>query len=159
MTRFARIDSPLGPLLAVAEAGGLTGLYFEGAKHSPAIDPGWREDSGAPLFLELARQLREYFAGERRAFDLPLAWHGTTFQQRIWREIARVPYGKTITYSELGAAAHAREAARAVGAATGRNPFTLVVPCHRIVGTNGSLTGYAGGIERKARLLALEGSA
>ena len=102
---------------------------------------------------ECARQLAEYLDGTRRCFELPLAPDGSEFQRRIWGEIARIPYGETLTYAELAARAGSPGAARAAGAATGRNPLSIVVPCHRVVGTRGSLTGYAGGVERKARLL------
>jgi methylated-DNA-[protein]-cysteine S-methyltransferase len=157
MIRYARIATPLGPMLATAADAGLTGLYFEGARHAPGVEPDWREDGASEPFARLARQLAEYFAGTRREFDLPLATAGTAFQQRVWRQILRIPYGRTLTYAQLAANAEAARAIRAAGAATGRNPFTLVVPCHRVVGKSGSLTGYAGGIDRKRRLLALEG--
>jgi methylated-DNA-[protein]-cysteine S-methyltransferase len=101
--------------------------------------------------------MAEYFAGRRDTFDLPVAAHGTEFQQSVWREIARVPFGKTITYAELARRAGAPGSARAAGAATGRNPIAVAIPCHRIVGADGSLTGYAGGLPRKTRLLELEG--
>ena len=158
MIRYARIATPLGTMLATAADTGLTGLYFEGARHAPGVQPGWREDGGCELFGKVASQLAEYFAGTRRAFDLPLAVGGTAFQQRVWGQILRIPYGRTLTYAQLAANAEAAPAIRAAGAATGRNPFTLVVPCHRVVGKSGSLTGYAGGIDRKRRLLALEGA-
>ena len=158
MIRYARIATPLGPMLATATDTGLSGLYFEGARHAPGVQADWREDAASGLFTRLATQLGEYFAGTRREFDLPLAIGGTPFQQRVWLQIRSIPYGRTLTYAELAANAEAAPAIRAAGAATGRNPFTLVVPCHRVVGKSGSLTGYAGGIERKRRLLALEGA-
>ena len=159
MIRFARIASPLGPMLALAEGGALVGLDFTDAKYAPAIDPAWVEDPAWPPLRDCAAQVAEYFAGERGRFDLPIAPRGTEFQQRVWREIAKVPYGLTITYSEIARRAGASGSARAAGAATGRNPLALVVPCHRIVAADGSLTGYAGGLARKARLLELEGAA
>lgn len=156
MIRYARFATPLGTLFATAIGGSLTGIYFEGQRHAPAISRDWREDpSHAPL-AECARQLADYFEGKRQCFELPLAPDGTEFQRRVWREIARIPYGDTLSYAELAARAGAPGAARAAGAATGRNPLTIVVPCHRVVGTNGSLTGYAGGLERKTRLLEIE---
>ena len=159
MITYARFDSPIGPLYATAEEGALTGLYFEAGRHAPPIDPAWRATaaSAAP-FAECARQLGDYFAGRRRTFDLPLAPRGTDFQQRVWLEIARIPYGETLSYAMLAARAGAPGAARAAGAATGRNPLSIVVPCHRVVGGGGALTGYAGGLERKTRLLEIEGA-
>jgi methylated-DNA-[protein]-cysteine S-methyltransferase len=160
MTRFARFDTPMGPAYATAdEKGALAGVYFEGAAHAPSIAPAWREcDLREAPFRECARQLAEFFAGERLSFDLPLAATGTTFQRRVWEEIARIPYGETVSYSTLAARAGAPGAARAAGAATGRNPHTIVVPCHRVVGGRGGLTGYAGGLDRKLKLLTLEGA-
>ena len=157
MTRYARFTTPLGTILATAEGGSLTSVNFVGAKYTPHAGADWTEDpDGAPL-KECARQLGEFFAGKRECFDLPLAPAGTQFQQRVWREIARVPFGGTITYAQLAARAGAPGSARAAGAATGRNPIAIVVPCHRIVGTDGRLTGYAGGLERKMKLLEIEG--
>jgi methylated-DNA-[protein]-cysteine S-methyltransferase len=158
MTRFARIRTSLGTLLLIAADDALTGLHFVNGKHVPAIDPAWLDEPGHPLFTHCAAQVEEYLAGERGKFDLPLAPKGTAFQQRVWREIAKVPFGETITYSQLAARAGAPGSARAAGAATGRNPISLVIPCHRIVATDGSLTGYAGGLARKEKLLALEGA-
>ena len=157
MTSFTRFDTPLGLLVAVAEDGALTGLYFHDEKHAIAIQPQWREEPNATPFPALARQLEEYFAGKRAAFDVPLAAQGTDFQRRIWKEIARIPFGETITYAELAKRAGAAGSSRAAGAATGRNPISIIVPCHRVVGSDGSLTGYAGGLPRKTRLLEIEG--
>ena len=156
MTSFIRFDTALGRVFATARGAALTGLYFEGGRHAPAIDPAWREHPAHPALAACAKQLHEYLAGSRVDFDLPLAPEGTPFQQAVWREIARVPYGTTLTYAELAHRAGAAGAARAAGAATGRNPLSIVVPCHRIVGAAGALTGYAGGLERKARLLDIE---
>ena len=160
MTRYAEFDTALGAAYATADdAGALTGLYFARARHAPAIDPAWeRCDAGAAPFAECTRQLDEYFAGRRRDFTLPTAARGTQFQRRVWREIAAIPYGETISYATLAARAGAPGAARAAGAATGRNPLSILVPCHRVRGAGGALTGYAGGLDRKARLLALEGA-
>lgn len=156
MTSFIRCATVLGRVYATASGTALTGLYFEGGRHAPAIDPAWREDAAHPVLVACAAQLREYLDGARRAFELPLAPAGTAFQQAVWREIARVPYGETVTYAELARRAGCGGAARAAGAATGRNPLSIVVPCHRVVGSKGALTGYAGGLERKAWLLDLE---
>lgn len=159
MIRYARFDTPLGALLATAAGDTLTGLYFEGQRYAPNIAPDWREDPGHAPLRECAAQIADYFEGKRRRFDLSTGPHGTPFQQRVWREIARIGYGETITYAELARRAGAPGSARAAGAATGRNPLSIVVPCHRVVGASGALTGYAGGIERKARLIALERNA
>ncbi len=158
MITWMRFETPLGAMLALAEDGALTSLDFTDAKYARSIAPGWREDPRSSLLLECARQVGEYFAGRRRAFDLPLAPRGTQFQRRVWKEIAKIPCGETITYAELARRSGAAGSARAAGAATGRNPLAIVVPCHRVLGSGGSLTGYAGGVDRKARLLALEGA-
>jgi methylated-DNA-[protein]-cysteine S-methyltransferase len=153
---FDFIASPLGDLRLTATAEGLTGIHFDGGAHAPALDPRWVR---APAFAPLrccAGQLAQYFAGRRSAFDLPLAPVGTPFQRAVWDAIATVAPGATISYSELARRAGRPGSARAAGAATGRNPFAIVVPCHRIVGADGSLTGYAGGLARKRALLALE---
>ncbi len=159
MIRFARLASPLGPLLAIAHDDAVAALHFVDGKYAPAIRPDWREDPDHSPLRRLGTQLAEYFAGRRTAFDLPLAPSGTDFQRRVWREIAKVPPGRTTTYAAIAARAGAAGSARAAGAATGRNPLSIVVPCHRIVASSGALTGYAGGLDRKRRLLALEGAA
>ncbi len=158
MTRFRRFASPLGPVLATANDLGITGIYFVGQRYEIDIGSDWREDRDDPALTECARQLSEYFDGKRREFDLPLAASGSDFQQRVWREIARIPFGQTVSYAELARRAGAPGSARAAGAATGRNPLSVVVPCHRVIGSDGGLTGYAGGIERKTRLLEIEGA-
>ena len=157
MTRYAQFATPLGTVLATAVDGALTSVDFIDAKYAKPILAGWTEDADYPPLKECAQQLGEYFAGRRNRFDLPIAPEGTAFQKRVWREIARVPFGATIAYAELAKRAGAPGCARAAGAATGRNPIAVIVPCHRIVGARGSLTGYAGGLERKQRLLELEG--
>ena len=157
MTRYIRFATPLGTLFATAIGTTLTGIYYEGGRHAPPISREWQEDPYSSPLKECAEQLADYFAGKRQCFDLPVAPHGTPFQERVWREIARIPYGETITYAELASRAGATGCARAAGAATGRNPLSIVVPCHRVVGSDGSLTGYAGGLERKTRLLEIEG--
>ena len=157
MIRYTRIPTPAGTLYATAVNGALTGIYFEKQQYFPRNMDEWQEDANAAPLPECARQIREYFDGQRTSFDLPLAPEGTDFQQRVWKQIARIPFGETITYSELAKRAGAEGSARAAGAATGRNPITLVVPCHRVIGSDGSLTGYAGGLPRKTKLLELEG--
>ncbi len=158
MIRYRKIATPLGTLLAVAADGALTGLYFEGGRHAPPVAPDWIEDERAAPLPECARQLADYFEGRRQCFDLPLLPKGTPFQERVWREIARIPHGRTLTYAQLASRAGAPGCARAAGAATGRNPLSIVVPCHRVVGSDGQLTGYAGGLARKRRLLEMEGA-
>jgi methylated-DNA-[protein]-cysteine S-methyltransferase len=153
-TYVSTIDSPLGPLTLLSDGEGLTGLYMEQHRHRPPVPHGAVEDD-APL-REAAEQLREYFAGDRRAFDLALRPAGTPFQREVWTALLDVPYGETASYGELAARIGRPAAVRAVGLANGRNPISIVVPCHRIVGSDGSLTGYGGGIERKRRLLDLE---
>lgn len=159
MTIHTFHPSPIGRLLLVGERDAegrlrLAGIYMEGHRHGPDVGPSWEED--ATGFGEVERQLDEYFAGSRATFDLPLAPAGTPFQRRVWEALTRIPWGTTVTYGELAVRAGHRGAARAVGAAVGRNPISIVVPCHRVVGADGTLTGYAGGIDRKATLLALE---
>jgi len=158
MIRYARFATPLGPVFATAVDNALTGIYFVGQRHAPEISPEWREDQGHAPLAECACQVIGYLESKRASFDLPLAPVGTAFQQRVWREIARIPRGETLSYAELAARAGTPGAARAAGAATGRNPLSIVVPCHRVVGSGGSLTGYAGGIPRKVKLLEIEGA-
>jgi methylated-DNA-[protein]-cysteine S-methyltransferase len=159
MTRYHRFTTPLGIVFATAVGGALTGVYFEGQRHAPAIDKRWTRDPKSEPLIACERQLLEYFAGLRKRFELVLAPEGTPFQQRVWREIAGIPYGEVITYAELARRAGSPQSARAAGAATGRNPISIVVPCHRVLGSSGALTGYAGGLERKESLLALESGA
>ena len=149
-------DSPQGRMLLVANDEGLCGVYFDGQKYLPDIDPAWRHDPNHTTLEQAKRELEEYFAGERKRFEAALAPEGTPFQRAVWRAISTVAFGETITYGELAKRAGSPGSARAAGAATGRNPISVIVPCHRIVGSDGSLTGYAGGIERKRALLALE---
>ncbi|HEX6635189.1 MAG TPA: methylated-DNA--[protein]-cysteine S-methyltransferase [Usitatibacter sp.] len=156
MITYLRFATPLGGMIAVAHDRELTHLDFTDSRNAPAIGAEWREDPRSPLLRECARQVTEYFEGRRRRFELALAPAGTPFQRRVWNEIARVPWGQTISYAQLAVGCGAPGSARAAGAATGRNPLAIVVPCHRIVGSGGALTGYAGGVGRKARLLALE---
>jgi len=158
MTRYAKLQTPMGTMLATAKDGALTGLYFDRQRYAPRIEADRVEDPRAKPFDECGRQLREYAEGIRHEFDLPLAPEGSEFQRNVWAVIARIPYGETLTYAELAKRAGASGKARAAGAATGRNPISVIVPCHRVVGSDGSLTGYAGGVPRKAKLLELEGA-
>ncbi len=149
------IDSPVGPLDLIADAdGALTHLLFPGERHAALRDPRLRRDPGP--FAEVISQLGEYFAGERTRFDLALAPAGTPFQQAVWAALRTIPYGETRTYTEQAVAVGRPSAVRAVGAANGRNPIAIVVPCHRVVGADGSLTGFGGGIDRKRWLLGHE---
>jgi methylated-DNA-[protein]-cysteine S-methyltransferase len=152
--RYTTFDSPVGELLASADgAGRITGLHFLDGHRLPAR-AGWvREER--PL-APLRRQLEQYFAGERREFELELAPSGTSFQLEVWRALRAIPYGDTASYGEIAAAVGQPGAARAVGGANNRNPIAIVIPCHRVIGADGTLTGYGGGLPRKQRLLALE---
>ena len=149
-------DSPQGQMLLVADDEGLAGVYFDGQKYHPELEREWRRDARHAVLAQAKRELAEYFALGRKTFDTPLAPEGTPFQKSVWHAISSVAFGETITYDALARRAGAPGSARAAGAATGRNPITILVPCHRIVGANGSLTGYAGGLARKRALLALE---
>jgi methylated-DNA-[protein]-cysteine S-methyltransferase len=149
MARYDVIDSPLGPLLLTGDGQALTGLRMD----APA-PPGWRRDRAA--FAAAAEQLDAYFGGELIEFDLPLSPRGTPFQLAVWRALRAIRYGTTITYGELAARLGRPHASRAVGAANARNPIGVIVPCHRVIGASGALTGYGGGLDRKRRLLELE---
>ena len=152
-----RIGSPLGPLLLSATEQGLSGLFMEGHSSSFRPQPDGKPDP-AP-FREAADQLEAYFAGTRRVFDLALDLKGTPFQKQVWRELQEIPYGKTISYGELARRIGNPQASRAVGLANGRNPISIIVPCHRVIGADGSLTGYGGGLHNKRALLEWEASA
>jgi methylated-DNA-[protein]-cysteine S-methyltransferase len=152
--KYTYIDSPLGALLAVGDEGGLSALYLPTAKKPGTVHPDWVRDDAA--FGELRTQLAEYFAGARTEFDLPLRAGGSAFQKRVWAALTTIPYGATTSYGKIAAAVGAPEAARAVGLANGQNPIPIVVPCHRVIGADGSLTGYGGGIEAKQWLLTHE---
>ncbi len=151
---YTDMESPIGRLLLAGDGRGLSCIGFPSGKGAVAPRPDWRRDDDA--FGRAKGQLREYFAGTRREFDLPLDPRGTAFQLAVWRELARIPFGVTISYGELARRIGRPTASRAVGAANGANPLPIVIPCHRVIGTNGSLTGFGGGIEIKKRLLALE---
>ena len=153
--RYDEIDSPVGPLLVAADEAGLRLIHFQAA-HRRKTEASWERDPAA--FRPLARQLGEYFRRERRTFDLPLAPRGTAFQLATWRALSTIPYGETISYAELARRVGRPAASRAVGAANGKNPLPIVVPCHRVIGKDGSLTGFGGGIDAKRALLELEGA-
>lgn len=148
---WTTVPTPVGDLLLVAVDGALVKAHF------PPYEPPSAEPSpDEPVLVEAARQLTEHFAGDRTDFDLPLAPPGTAFQHRVWAELRQVPYGTTTTYGEIAYRLGDPKCVRAVGLANGRNPIAVVVPCHRVIGSDGKLRGYAAGVERKQRLLALE---
>jgi methylated-DNA-[protein]-cysteine S-methyltransferase len=145
------MDSPVGPLTLVSTDGVLSGMYMDDQRHRPTAETfGLRDDTQS---AEVIEQLEAYFTGELREFNVPLAMVGTEFQRRVWTELQRIPYGETTTYGELAERLGQPTAARAVGLANGKNPISIIVPCHRVVGSTGSLTGYGGGLERKQALL------
>jgi methylated-DNA-[protein]-cysteine S-methyltransferase len=157
-TRHVVIDSPIGPLTLVRDEHGLTGLYYRGhwtrpdkTTFGPRVEPS--DDHG---FDEAIAQLREYFAGERREFDLPLNPHGNETARQVWRLLAEIPYGQTTTYGALARQVGGDVDARDIGGFVGHNPLSIFIPCHRVVGSTGKLTGYAGGLDRKRHLLELE---
>jgi methylated-DNA-[protein]-cysteine S-methyltransferase len=154
---YITIDSPVGPLTLVAEDGKLTSLFMDAQRHAP--DPasfGEPADPADEPFASAAAQLAAYFAGQLTEFDLPLAPSGTPFQLQVWEALQQIPYGSTMSYGQLADKLGRRNASRAVGLANGRNPISIVVPCHRVIGSDGSLTGYGGGLDRKQFLLGLE---
>jgi methylated-DNA-[protein]-cysteine S-methyltransferase len=154
MRTHAVVDSPVGPLTLVAEDGVLAGLYLAQQRHRP--DPALHGDRCDDVLPDLREQLTSYWSGELRSFDVPLRLAGTRFQQEVWAGLQTIPYGETWHYGRLAASIGRSGASRAVGLANGRNPISVVVPCHRVIGSGGSLTGYGGGLERKAWLLAHE---
>jgi methylated-DNA-[protein]-cysteine S-methyltransferase len=152
---YTSIDSPIGELLLLGDGHALRGLYMQAGRKPAKVALRW-ERSEAP-FAEVQEHLREYFAGERTAFDdLPLALDGAQFERRVWRALQDIPYGETVSYGEIAKRVGQPDAARAVGLANGRNPIAVIVPCHRVIGANGALVGYGGGLERKRLLLELE---
>lgn len=159
MTTHCSYESPLGRMLLTADAGALTGLYFIGQKYFPAQALAGIHATHITPLPQACAELDEYFAGQRQQFTVPLAPQGTPFQMKVWQCIARVAYGAVLSYGELAKQVANTRSARAVGAATGRNPLSIIIPCHRIIATNGGFTGYAGGIPRKQALLHLEAAA
>jgi methylated-DNA-[protein]-cysteine S-methyltransferase len=153
-TCFTQIESPLGRLLLAANDGGLRHIIFSSGTQPAHPYPAWREDP-APL-TEAVRQLQAYFAGDLETFNLRLAPQGTPFQMEVWQRLRDIPYGQTISYGELARRIGNPKASRAVGLANGSNPIPIVIPCHRVIGSNGKLTGYGGGLPIKEKLLALE---
>ena len=151
------VDSPVGQLFLAADDEGLRAIEFRDNRHPVKRDGDWCEGDNAVL-RKAAKQLGEYFAGKRRDFDLPLSPHGTDFQRGVWQTLATIPYGETISYAQLAQRVGKPSASRAVGAANGRNPLPIVLPCHRVIGADGSLTGFGGGLPTKQYLLKLEGA-
>lgn len=153
-----RYDSPLGPMIVAATKKGLAGLWFDGQRHLPNM-LDWPHETNHPILIKAVKQLREYYEGKRSTFDLPLDLQGgTAFQQSVWQALLQIRSGETTSYGQLSKKIGKPAAVRAVGAAVGRNPVSVIVPCHRVLGGDGSLTGYAGGLDRKTALLKLEGA-
>jgi len=151
---YTTMNSPIGELLLLGNGQALHGLYMQAGRKPVRVAPGWKRSS-AP-FADVQTQLHEYFAGERTTFDTPLAMNGSEFERTVWRALQDIPYGETVSYGEIARRVGQPSAARAVGLANGRNPIAVIVPCHRVIGADGSLTGYGGGLERKRLLLELE---
>lgn len=152
--RWCETPTPIGWLLLTGDDAGLRGIFFPGSHRPAKVAKEWQRADGP--FRETISQLHAYFAGRLRRFDLPLAPEGTPFQREVWSALTDIPYGETVSYSELARRIGRPTAVRAVGAANGRNPLPIVVPCHRVIGADGSLTGFGGGLEIKRRLLELE---
>lgn len=148
------IESPIGPLTLTAEGGYLTGLYMHDQRHAPTHVTGTVRDEA--WFADIIGQLGAYFDGRRTEFQIPMKLHGTDFQQRVWTQLCAIPYGETISYGELARRVDNPKASRAVGLANGRNPIAVIVPCHRVIASDGGLGGYGGGLDRKTWLLDLE---
>jgi methylated-DNA-[protein]-cysteine S-methyltransferase len=159
MRYYDFVESPLGSILLVASDEALHGAHFVDEKYYPGIATSWKRCATAAPIRAAAEQLRQYFAGERQQFELALEPEGTAFQRLVWSGLLSVPYARTIDYGELARRVGNPRAARAVGAANGRNPIPIIIPCHRVIGADGSLTGYGGGLGRKRALLELEANA
>lgn len=156
MIYYAEHESPLGRLLLAATDSGLCGIYFEEHRYFKGT-AGWHRNAGHPHLRNAAQQLDEYFAGQRTTFDIALDMKGTEFQRAVWKELLMLPFGRTTSYRDIAQRIANPKAIRAAGTVIGRNPVSIIVPCHRVLGTSGSLSGYAGGLERKRYLLAHEG--
>jgi methylated-DNA-[protein]-cysteine S-methyltransferase len=156
MTYYTYTESPIGRLLLTSDGAALTGLFMESHRHAPENTEGWVRDDEAAPFPAARQQLAGYFAGTLQEFDLPLALHGTPFQQKVWNELRNIPFGQTWSYGELARRIGQPTASRAVGLANGKNPISVIVPCHRVIGASGKLVGYGGGLDRKSTLLRLE---
>jgi methylated-DNA-[protein]-cysteine S-methyltransferase len=161
MNAFCYVDSPIGRLMLTSDGTALTGLYMNLYRNKPSklppLNGDWLQNALIDPLPAAVRQLKEYFSGKRREFDLPLRMAGTEFQRRVWRELTEIPFGETRSYGQLAKRLDNPNGSRAVGLANGRNPIAIIVPCHRVIGADGSLTGFGGGIDRKEWLLAHEG--
>ena len=156
MNIYTYMESPVGKLMLVSNGDSLTGLYFAGENTRSFEAQYWTEDQNLNLFVEVRSQLDEYFNGFRTNFNLPIITSGTPFQQSVWEFLLKIPYGETVSYKEIAQTINRPGSFRAVGQANGNNPISIIIPCHRVIGTNGSLTGYGGGILIKAALLNFE---
>ena len=156
---YKEINSPVGKLKLIASASALVGVLWERENTNRVTLDAQNHDPHHPILVEAERQLSEYFAGKRTQFELPLEPRGTEFQKKVWRSLRQIPFGETKSYVEIARTIGSPRASRAVGAANGKNPLSIVVPCHRVIGANGALTGFGGGLETKAQLLALEAGA
>ena len=157
MNTYTTLKTPqLGELILTANETHLTGIYFAGRTHVPAALKEWKRNPEHPVLKKAARELGDFLAGKRKDFTVPLHAEGTEFQRKIWQQLARIPFGQTLTYGELARRAGRPQAVRAAGAACGQNPHAIIVPCHRVIAKSGALQGFAGGLETKKRLLALE---
>lgn len=153
MIKTTKVDSPIGPLTLTWQDGFITGLHMEDAAHAPSMAERGEWEPDESVFVEAGEQIDAYFRGDLRRFDLPLRLSGTEFQRRVWEGLQGIPYGETISYGELARRVGNIKACRAVGLANGRNPVAVIVPCHRVIGANGTLTGFGGGLDRKQWLL------
>jgi methylated-DNA-[protein]-cysteine S-methyltransferase len=157
MTSYCHLKHPLiDELLLIARPTELVGIYFADWKHTPAIQSDWKLDPKQPVLKETAKQIHDYLNGHRTKFSIPLHFEGTDFQCKVWEQLQSIPFGETISYSELAKRAGNPKAVRAAGSANGKNPFCIIVPCHRVIAKDGTIGGYAGGLARKRHLLAVE---
>ncbi|BFU93376.1 MAG: Methylated-DNA--protein-cysteine methyltransferase [Nitrospira sp.] len=158
MLRYKHMETAVGRLKLVADESSLLAVLWPSERATRVTLEDMREDARHSVFVEVERQLAEYFEGKRTTFEVPIRLRGTDFQKRVWQELLRIPYGQTRSYGELARAIGNRSASRAVGLANSKNPLSIIVPCHRVIGASGKLTGFAGGLNIKARLLGLEGA-
>lgn len=155
-TYYSHYTSPVGKLLLISDGTTITGMYYPSYKHVPKISNDWKEDNSK--FSKLTSELNEYFSGKRKNFDVPLQLEGTEFQKNVWQQLSKIPYGATASYKDIATAVGKPKAVRAVGTAVGANPVCIIAPCHRVISSDGSLGGYAGGLRNKKILLKLEGN-
>lgn len=153
---YDKIDSPVGELMILASTEGLQCILWDVERRDKEAIKRFKNSSNNKIIIKVKKQLSEYFSGKRKTFDLPLIMEGTEFQKQAWQQLCKIPYGQTISYGEQAKRVGDKNKARAVGMANGKNPIPIIVPCHRVIGSNGTLTGFAGGVDRKAILLDLE---